>query len=510
MKTFFSRLFNAPWYPVVFGAYPILALLSENKGQVQPVAALRPLLLSLLFCALVFLLAWLAFRKPHRATFFSALFLLLFFTYGHVYMFIADKFPENDYARWLWVLWALLLALSLFWVTRPRLTFESAASSLNSMVFVLLVMSVTQLDFSSASAGNPHHLGAKNAPVQEDLVLPENPPDVYFFLLDSYTRADLLESAYGYDNSDFENALAQRDFYIADESQSNYVRTELSLGSSLNMQYLQDLDPAFKPEAISRKVLWDALKHNAVRYNFDTLGYETINFASGFAWLEITDSDRYMSPPPISSGMTEFEGLFLRTTLARYAEEWGWVDSDSIMAAGYRDRFNTIFNNMDSISKKPQATFTYAHVISPHPPFVFDPDGHPTDPADFWDENRRYSASMYQKGYLNQLPYLNTRMLEAIDTILTNSETLPIIIIQGDHGPWLQPKDKRMWNFTAVYMPGHNDTLYPTVTPVNLFRLVFNNYFGGKYDILEDVSYFSPVPKLYEFTEIPNPFSQGH
>jgi hypothetical protein len=100
-------------------------------------------------------------------------------------------------------------------------------------------------------------------------------------------------------------------------------------------------------------------------------------------------------------------------------------------------------------------------------------------------------------------------MLEAIDTIMANSKTPPIIIIQGDHGPWLQPKDKRMWNFTAVYMPGHEDTLYPTVTPVNLFRLVFNNYFGGKYDILDDVSYFSPVPKLYEFTEIPNPFDEG-
>jgi hypothetical protein len=54
-------------------------------------------------------------------------------------------------------------------------------------------------------------------------------------------------------------------------------------------------------------------------------------------------------------------------------------------------------------------------------------------------------------------------------------------------------------------MPGHNDLLYPAVTPVNFFRLVFNAYFGGKYDILEDVSYFSPVPKLYEFSEIKNP-----
>ena len=96
-------------------------------------------------------------------------------------------------------------------------------------------------------------------------------------------------------------------------------------------------------------------------------------------------------------------------------------------------------------------------------------------------------------------------MLQAIDTIVANSETPPIIIIQGDHGPWLQPKDKRFWNLTAIYFPGHKNKLYSTISPVNIFRLVFNTYFGGKYDILDDASYFSPVPNLYDFSKMPYP-----
>jgi len=76
--------------------------------------------------------------------------------------------------------------------------------------------------------------------------------------------------------------------------------------------------------------------------------------------------------------------------------------------------------------------------------------------------------------------------------------------LQGDHGPWLQPKEKRFWILNAYYLPGHNDELYSTISPVNTFRLIFDAYFGGKYDILPNISYFSPVPNLYEFSEVPN------
>jgi hypothetical protein len=349
-----------------------------------------------------------------------------------------------------------------------------------------------------------HALALPDAPIQNDLVRPENPPDVYFFLLDSYGRADLFQQAYRFDNSGFLNELRQRGFYVAECSQSNYVRTELSLSSSLNMHYLQELSDKFSPDSIKRGLLWDALRHNAVRYNFENMGYETITVKTEFEWLNIKDSDHYLSPPPISSGMTEFEGLFLRTTLARYAQDWGWVDPDTLMGVNARDRFNTVFNNIDDIARMTQPTFAYLHLISPHPPFVFDANGNPTDPADFWNERRLYPSGLYMKGYVNQTQFLNQKLLQAVDTILAESDVPPIIILQGDHGPWLQPKEKRMWIFAALYLPGHTDKLYPTISPVNFFRLVFNGYFGGKYDLLEDISYFSPVPKLYEFSEVPN------
>ncbi|MDP2778459.1 MAG: hypothetical protein Q8O48_12535, partial [Anaerolineales bacterium] len=299
-------------------------------------------------------------------------------------------------------------------------------------------------------------------------------------------------------------ALQERGFYVAGCSQSNYVRTEISLASSLNMMYLQELDDAFTPDNIARRKLWDSLKHSAVRHNFESLGYETVNFATGFAWMELDDADHFITPPPFNSGLTEFEGLFFRTTLARYAQDWGWVDPDAVLGQSFRDRFNNVFDSMDNVANMPGPQFSYVHLISPHPPFVFDAEGNPTYPPDFWNEQRLYPYDMYQEGYTNQVTYLNKRVLEAVDTIFDESDTPPIIIIQGDHGTLMQPKDRRMWILNAYYLPGSNDRLYPSISPVNTFRLVFNSYFGGRYEMLEDVSYFSPVPNLYDFTKVPN------
>ena len=498
-----SQWFAVPWYPLAISAYPVLKLLAANTGQVGLDAGVRPLVISILFAGVLYFILWIFLRRVHKAAFLTALWLALFFSYGHLYIYIDEKYPESNYTAWLAAAWILFFILTLFWVTRPRLTFVSAAVTLNTVALALLVMVGWQI-LSEVEPPSAHALALPAAPIQTDLVRPENPPDVYFFLLDSYGRADLLQQAYGFDTSEFLNGLRERGFFVAECSQSNYVRTEISLASLLNMQYLQQLSDKFSPESTKRGLLWDSLKHNAVRYNFESRGSQTITAEPGLEWLNIKDSDHYLSPPPMSSGMTDFEGLFLRTTLARYAQDWGWVDPDYLMGVSSRDRFNNVFNNIDDITRMPQPTFAYLHLLSPHPPFVFDPNGNPTYPPDFWNDQRMYPGRLYQKGYVNQAQFLNKKILQAVDTILAESEVPPIIIIQGDHGPWLQPSDKRMWILAALYLPNHTDKLYPTITPVNFFRVVFNSYFGGKYELLEDVSYFSPVPKLYNFSEIPN------
>ena len=500
VKTLVGRWFSVPWYPIVFGAYPVAALLAENIGQVKLEAGWRALLICVGFAGILFILFRLLLRTWHRAAFLSTLWMALFFSYGHVHNLLTEKLEGFDFTRWLLSAWLLLALLAVVWAIRKP---PSSALALNVIALGLVITSLWQIGSGVGRSGS-HSLALENAPVQE-LTRPQNPPDVYYFILDSYGRADLLKQAYGYDNSAFIDALRERGFYVAECSQSNYVRTEISVGSSLNMSYLQGLDPAFTPDSIRRRKLWDALKHSAVRYNFKGMGYKTVSFATGFAWSELDDADAFYTPPPFSAGMTEFEVLFMQTTLARHAQDLGWIDADGIMGQNYRDRTLLVFDRMDDIARMTEPTFAYIHVISPHPPFVFGSNGEHTYPADFWNEDRKYPSKLYARGYQNQLTFLNRKMLEAVDTLLSESDTPPIIVLQGDHGPWLQSGSKRFWILNAYYLPGKSDKLYPHISPVNTFRVIFNSYFGGKYDMLDDVTYFSPVPKLYNFSEAPNP-----
>ncbi len=286
--------FSIPWYFLVLGAYPVLALLATNVGQVKAGSGWRPLVLSVLLSGLLFMLLRWFIKDVYRAAFLTTLWMALFFSYGHIYMMLTEKWEKINFTPYLLAAWLVLAVLFYFWATRPRFTFRDAVLALNVVSLGLAVTSLVQIN-SGTQAGSGHYVAAKNAPVAQ-LTRPQNPPDVYYFILDSYGRDDLLKQAYGYDNSGFLKGLEERGFYVARCSQSNYVRTEISIGSSLNMAYLQDLDPAFSPDSIKRARLWDSLKHSAARYNFESMGYKTIGFATGFAWNELEDADIFYTP----------------------------------------------------------------------------------------------------------------------------------------------------------------------------------------------------------------------
>jgi hypothetical protein len=134
----------------------------------------------------------------------------------------------------------------------------------------------------------------------------------------------------------------------------------------------------------------------------------------------------------------------------------------------------------------------FAHFVIPHPPFSFGANGE-------WLDFNAGTATREQfvDAYLNQVVYINREILGVIDAIQAGSDVPPVIIVQGDHGP---PPDLtndpaiRMPILNAYSLPGVEmaEALYPSISPVNSFRVVLNRYLGFSLPLLEDKSYFSP------------------
>jgi hypothetical protein len=105
--------------------------------------------------------------------------------------------------------------------------------------------------------------------------------------------------------------------------------------------------------------------------------------------------------------------------------------------------------------------------------------------------------------------FLDKKLLHAVDVILSRSAEPPIIILQGDHGsrayasldrPEACFLKENLAILNAYYLPGGAGALvYPEITPVNTFRLIFKRYFGAEMNLLEDKSAWCTWRRPYTF-----------
>jgi hypothetical protein len=231
-----------------------------------------------------------------------------------------------------------------------------------------------------------------------------------------------------------------------------------------------------------------------------------VAFATGYPWSEIDNSDVFLQPSSLFGQLNSFEALLVHTSWARALEDNGSINLVGEDAARFRERTLFTLEMLPKVAEMPGPKFAFVHIISPHPPFVLGPDG-PLDAASYLNENQKYTSEAFARGYTEQVGFISKSIEAAAREIIANSPTPPVIIIQGDHGPWLQPEDRSFEILNAYYIPDERGraALYPSISPVNSFRVVLNTYVGTDYKLLPDVSFFSPIPYIYRFSEVSVP-----
>jgi hypothetical protein len=505
---------SVPFHPLLMAAYPVVFLFAANAAEQITLAPLwRPLAIAVGGAALVMALLFALVRDWRRAGLLTTVLVIGFFGYGHAWNAAAGVLDS----QWPLILaWGLLIVIGLIAAWRAHRYMVPMTRGLNLVAALALILNSGSVAGTMVAFGavppEPAATGGELRLVPTD---PDDPPDVYYIILDRYPGETALRDTYGYDNAPFLQALEQRGFTIAHHAHANYIKTPLSLSSSLNLAYL---DPeALTAEASSgedREPVQRTLRdHLAVTTALKSLGYRYYHISNW--WTPTTtnvDADRVFH----YDGQDEFSTVLAQTTLLRAFSEpeagptdpWDW----EVL------RQHTLYElkALDEVPELPGPKFVFAHVLLPHPPWVIDADGSPMDRAQVAAQGDRESMLRY-------LRYGNDRVLEAVDRIVDQSGDDAIIMIQADEGPFPARYQADEWGFEwrdatdaeleekfgilfAMRVPGADlgaAGFSQDITPVNVFRVIFNAAFGTDLPMMPNRSWaHEDLSHFYDFFDV--------
>ena len=519
-----ERIKDAIVHPLGFAVFPVLSLYVKNMGKGLLGEAALITAGVLVVAVLLWLCASLLVKDKRKSAIIVSVFLLLFFSYGHIvpalsgwlqrirWLDEAGLFVTGTGADPIWiVVWGILFAVAVYLVVRSSGDLRQATNFLNIVALALVATVGIRLVAGGANMfliprirpraneGDTADEGYQTRAVEfidswmeggtpEDANTSSSAsPDIYYVILDMYARGDVLDRVYHFDNSEFLSFLADRGFYVANRSRSNYPHTTHSLASSLNLTYLDAVAAQVGERSTNFWPLIVMIRNNKVMELLRNHGYTTMAFSTGYGFTEIRDADVYMQLPgrPPSDFQITLTNL---TPLAVFEKQ----RQDNFS----REQILYTIDHLSDAIEIEAPTFVFAHVPAPHPPYVFGASGEPVPSR----PGEAYTHAEHLAAYTDQLAFVSKRLEAEIDEILSQSSEPPIIVLQADHGASFARQTnnpashfpERMSIFNAYYFPDQDyGTLYEDITPVNTFRVIFNAYFGTDYEMIEDRSYSS-------------------
>lgn len=516
----FSRLVKV-CHPFLLAIFPFLFFLSNNPAELDVFDIFIPLGVTLLITGIILLVARVLLGSITKAATAVSLCLFIFFSYGYFYDALSGIFVvgvEVGRARYLLSFYAVMFTAGMAFIFFTRRSLKMLQQFLNVVTLVLVAMSVITITprlFNNGPDASGNDLISPDLKISLDQNTFTVKPDIYYIILDAYGNERTLAGLYDYDNTPHLTRLRDKGFYVASKSTSNFAETGLSISSSLNMEYVnyfadlvagreKGFDPAV--EHIQNSKVWQFLRNQ---------GYKFVTFRS--IWGK-TGYNTHADVNLVGGKFNELSILIVNTTLLRasllYTPIHAYFFSD------LRERILYTFEQLGAMPKLNMAgspKFIFAHIMSPHPPFIFGPNGEEVQGIElnFNPDDTKWGEAGKQR-YTDQITFLNTKVEAMVEQILATSKTPPIIVVQGDHGPWATISEDRSNNhfyrermriFNAYYLPGDDKkNLYESITPVNTFRLIFDTYFGVDFPLLEDKNYFSNTVYHPKYPKTPYKF----
>lgn len=511
----------SPIHPLIFAIVPIWLLFSNNVSELRIEEIIVPIMLSVgITCFVFFIFSKFILKNSLKAGIVVSTGVILFFFYGHIYneIFHLDIFGF-DITRHTFLIPLFLFVFVIVFAKsiKSKSNFHNISVIFNIVALTLLVIpSVTVMSFyieqipsnqfTVQTSENEINIGSMT---MTDLVLDEL-PNVYYIILDGYPDARTLERVYDFDNIEFLSYLDERRFFVPADSHSNYAKTVPSMTSALNMAYLVD-HAKYDNESLNRDfsldiklMFWD----NEIMKVFADNGYSTVNIKSGYRTVDlisvVQNTECEGGKGPLTSRLMI---LLTDTSMLKFANVQLYENNK-------KNDILCTFNSLPNISAKyDEPIFVFAHILLPHPPYLFGIGGEELSPETLDLGNQSWDNVEL---FVGQVQFTNSKLEKTIDSILKNSQDEKresVIILQGDHGTNVDfdPNNitqegvmNRMHILNAYHLPGietPEELMGEKITPVNTFRIISNIYLGQNYTLLDNRSYVFENEKI-KYTDV--------
>ena len=498
------------WYPLLLGAYPVLFLWSQNVAETSASDVIPLLVLAVGITAIALGVLTLIFRDARRAALIVAALVISLMMYGHVANLLEAVRIRPVLQQLGWIVMIILATVAAIRLNGEQL--ERVTRILDRVAVVLVVITLVLIV--------PAQLGSRDAVARQPSPSVATAPaasgrplrDVYYVVLDRYGSDRAIDLRFGVKN-DFTAWLTDKGFKVLPDSRANYVKTTMSMASTLNMTHLGDLAARMGPGTGDHKPIFEMLQAPRVAEQFKALGYTYTHIGSYYSPTR-TDSgaDRNLyvgGPSDFGAGL--YDASAVPAILARlHINQGGTPAYERHHTAGLFE-----FKALDSVRDDSFPKFVLAHLLLPHPPYTFAADGSFLDAED----GRGVPES---ERFANQLHWTNEQLKAWLQTVLALPEDeQPIIILQGDEGPYPAEynRNTRIYDWSkatpdlleqkygilnAWYVPGGADLgLTDSQTSVNTFPALFSGYFGLDVPRLPDRVFTSEsYERPYDLTDV--------
>ncbi|HEX2088779.1 MAG TPA: sulfatase-like hydrolase/transferase [Actinomycetota bacterium] len=500
-------------HPLLLAAFPVLFLFAQNPQEGIVLRDLwGPLGLALGGAALLLLAGWVLFRNARAAALVVSAWALLFFSYGRV----AEGLKRTDVAgidvgrdSFLLPAWGVLAiaAIAVAYLVRRHLA--GVTTGLNIASAVLVGMNVFSIAVSAPPETRDEPASRERARPIPEAVKGRELPDIYYIVPDRYGHPFVHREWFGVDTTWFQRYLKSRGFYVATRSMSNYPVTRQSLTSSLNLRYLN--------EETLRGIQFRMRNVQVARY-LKSLGYRYVHIGS---WYEPTAIDPLADVNINYRSFSEFSSALYQTTVLPPLARIFDVAEEKLDPR--RAKWKRALAEFELVARARRIAgpkFVFAHIMFPHyqgphpAEYTVDRNGN------FVTREQELRRS-YRRLYADQIVYATKRLKQLIDVLLADPNNRPIIVLQTDEGVYRseeldeQPRDfswddvkgidlrNKFLILNSYYLPGvrHNG-LYPSITPVNSFRLIFNLYFRAGMRPLPDRHFVRESRESFRLVDI--------